>query len=323
MDGPIALLARQIPSLIDASKSDSTLRKYKTYFSKFQNWCKMYDLDSLPASASTVSLYISFLVQANSSSSVLTATIYAIQWYHDKNLFPNPCYEKLVKLTAEGGRRILAKPFVNKKEPITIDIIEKIFKSKNDMDNLCHLRTRLICVLGYAGFFRASELCSIKSSDIKFHDEYVEIKIRSSKTDIYRRGNSVHIAKSNSPFCPYQCLKDYLRLADIRTHADEFIFRSVRFFRNSRSYKLSLADKPLSYTSMREIFLRALSEVGEEPRKFGLHSLRSGGATAAANADIPDRLFKAHGRWRSETAKDGYVKDNINNFLSVSKNLGL
>lgn len=96
MDGPIALLARQIPSLIDASKSDSTLRKYKTYFSKFQNWCKMYDLDSLPASASTVSLYISFLVQANSSSSVLTATIYAIQWYHDKNLFPNPCYEKLV-----------------------------------------------------------------------------------------------------------------------------------------------------------------------------------------------------------------------------------
>lgn len=74
---------------------------------------------------------------------------------------------------------------------------------------------------------------------------------------------------------------------------------------------------------MREIFLRALSEVGVEPRKFGLHSLRSGGATAAANADIPDRLFKALGRWRSETAKDGYVKDNINNILSVSKNLGL
>lgn len=135
--------------------------------------------------------------------------------------------------------------------------------------------------------------------------------------------NSVHIAKSNSPFCPYQFWKDYLRLADIRTHADEFIFRSVRFFRNSRSYKLSLADKPLSYTSMREIFLRALSKVGEEPRKFGLHSLRSGGATAAANADIPDRLFKAHGRWRSKTAKDGYGKDNINNILSVSKNLGL
>lgn len=86
MDGPIALLARQIPSLIDASKSDSTLRKYKTYFSKFQNWCKLYDLDSLPASASTVSLYIFYLVQANSSSSVLT------------DLFPNPCKEKMVNL---------------------------------------------------------------------------------------------------------------------------------------------------------------------------------------------------------------------------------
>jgi hypothetical protein len=53
--------------------------------------------------------------------------------------------------------------------------------------------------------------------------------------------------------------------------------------------------------------------------RFGVHPLRSGGATAAANLDIPDRLFKAHGRWRSELAKDGYVEDNIEKVLSVSK----
>ena len=60
------------------------------------------------------------------------------------------------------------------------------------------------------------------------------------------------------------------------------------------------------------------------PRKiFGLHSLRAGGATAAANAGIPDRLFKRHGRWRSETAKDGYVKDNVDSLLLVSQSSGL
>ena len=43
--------------------------------------------------------------------------------------------------------------------------------------------------------------------------------------------------------------------------------------------------------------------------QFGLHSLRAGGASAAANAGVPDRLFKRHGRWRSKAAKDGYIKD--------------
>ena len=54
------------------------------------------------------------------------------------------------------------------------------------------------------------------------------------------------------------------------------------------------------------------------------YSLRSGGATAAANAGVPDRLFKRHGRWASEPAKDGYVQDFLSFYrLSVSKALGI
>lgn len=52
---------------------------------------------------------------------------------------------------------------------------------------------------------------------------------------------------------------------------------------------------------------------------IGLHSLRVGGATPAANVGVPDRLFKRHGRWPSESAKDGYIEDNLNSLLSVSK----
>ena len=60
-----------------------------------------------------------------------------------------------------------------------------------------------------------------------------------------------------------------------------------------------------------------------DPQLFGMHSLRAGGATAAANAGVPDRLFKRHGRWWFESAKDGYVKDSVEKWLSVSKNLGI
>ena len=57
-----------------------------------------------------------------------------------------------------------------------------------------------------------------------------------------------------------------------------------------------------------------------DPKLFGMHSLR---ATDAANAGVPGRLFKRHGRWRSESAKDGYVIDSVERRLSVSKSLGI
>ena len=81
--------------------------------------------------------------------------------------------------------------------------------------------------------------------------------------------------------------------------------------------------KPLSYTRVREIILSALESIGLDKSKFGLHSLRSGGATAAASAGIHDRLFKKHGRWASDKAKDGYVRENIKEKLTVSKSLGI
>ena len=76
-------------------------------------------------------------------------------------------------------------------------------------------------------------------------------------------------------------------------------------------------------TQDQEIILEALSKIGLNSKLFGLHSLRSGGATSAANAGVPDRVFKRHKRWRSENVKDGYIKDDLKALLSVSSALGI
>ena len=34
-------------------------------------------------------------------------------------------------------------------------------------------------------------------------------------------------------------------------------------------------------------------------------------------------MLKRHGRWRTDSAKDGYVLDNVEEMLSVSKSLNL
>ena len=51
--------------------------------------------------------------------------------------------------------------------------------------------------------------------------------------------------------------------------------------------------------------------------------MRAGGATVVAKAGVPKRLFKHHGHWKSESAKDGYVEDSGEALLSVSESLKL
>lgn len=149
----------------------------------------------------------------------------------------------------------------------------------------------------------------------------MNIFIEKSKTDQLREGNSVLIARTNSDTCPVHMLKSYLLQANIANNSQEFIFRSVTFCKGTHTYILR-GSSPLSYTRARELLLDTLG-LGLDKSKFGLHSLRAGGATAAANAGINDRLFKKHGRWASDTAKDGYVCENINEKLLVTQNLGM
>ena len=81
---------------------------------------------------------------------------------------------------------------------------------------------------------------------------------------------------------------------------------------------------PLNLFMWHYVYVQQNSSSGPINQAYGLHSLRSGEATAACNFGVPDkRLKRRHGRWRSENAKDGYVKDSINDLLFVYKNLGI
>ena len=115
-------------------------------------------------------------------------------------------------------------------------------------------------------------------------------------------------------------LKRYFFIANLNIHLNTFIFRPG--FRSGNICKLIYKDKALSYTRARECIIKRLREVVGD-MNIGLHSLRSGGATAAANANVNERCWKRHGRWKSDSAKDGYVADSLVSRLSVTQNLGL
>ena len=226
-----------------------------------------------------------------------------------------------MKNILEAGKRRLSKP-ICKKEPMTIELIQKVYESLIKEENAFNMRSICVILLAYAGFLRSQELLGIRRSDIIFDALYMSIFIEKSKTDIYRDGAWVIIARTNSKLCPVSNLLKLINLLGIEDeNSDQYIFCDLSACRSG--YRIRSDKKALSYSALRDLFQNTLKPHVCDINKYGLHSLRSGGATRAANFRITDRLFKRHGRWRSENAKDGYVKDALQSRLSVSQCLGL
>jgi integrase len=188
--------------------------------------------------------------------------------------------------------------------------------------NLYHLRSLVFVTLGFAGFLRVSELYSLKCCDITFHANYFEVKVRSSKTDQSNKGEIIQISKTDNFTCPYNILQIFFKKGNISVNDDFYLFRQLSFCKKRNDYVFKNSSR-LSYTRCREIFRELLNSLGLNADDYGTHSLRRGGATVSAMNNISDRLFKKHGRWKSDKAKDGYVLENIKEKLSVTKNLGL
>ena len=214
---------------------------------------------------------------------------------------------------------MLCKP-IRKRKPITTEMLTDMVQDATKQPTLSNLRITTFSLLTFARFLRFGEAIHIRACDLDISTDMVKILLPRSKNDQFRQGQEVLIARTNTPTCPVAMLERYMAAVDIALASEVFLFRGI--CKTTGGEKLK-ASGPLSYTTVRELFRKKLVDLGHSPDRFGLHSLRAGGASAAAQAGVLDRLFKQHGRWNSESAKDGYVEDSKENRLSVSKNIGI
>ena len=219
-----------------------------------------------------------------------------------------------------GLKRSLAKPII-KKEPFTADMVKSFIEDAKKDGSLSNIRLATMCAMAFAGFLRYSEVCNIRLCDMELNRSHLKIKIPESKLDQLRQGDEVVIARSASRYCPVLMLECYMEKAGISFEGEKYLFRGV----TSGKIQTLRPSGHLSYTRFAELLKQKLRALGFPSVDFSPHSLRASGATvaAAAAAGVPDRIFKHHGRWKSEKAKDGYVKDTLEKRLSVTKNLGL
>ena len=139
-------------------------------------------------------------------------------------------------------------------------------------------------VLAWHGLFRGAEMVQLCWEHIHLHARGLSVLVTASKTDQAGAGQHVFLHAADNDFiCPVKVLQ---RLASFVHDLNGPIFTVHQH-----------VLQPVSKATMRARLGRSLADLGQCKALYGLHSFRSGGATAAAMGGVPERLIKAHGRW--------------------------
>ncbi|XP_071177692.1 integrase/recombinase xerD homolog [Mytilus edulis] len=275
------------------SRSDNTNNKYFYAYKRWERFILKQGGLSLPAKPIHVALYLTKLIDTGSSYSVVQSAFYGIKWAHTVRGFSDPTENAFVTNLLESSKRQPHKPKVKKEHIDSESIIELCIKYK-DSDDIAILRDLCMIVLSFSGFLRYNELSSLRCKDVHFKTNYLEIDIDKSKTDQYRLGEKLVISNGESAACPYSLLSKYFSICKIESSSEQYLFKPI--FRSGKRCSLIYKNKKLSYTRARECIVARLKEVCGDIN-IGLHSLRAGGATVAANADVNERCWKRHGRY--------------------------
>lgn len=148
-------------------------------------------------------------------------------------------------------------------------------------------------LLAWYGMFRGAEVVSLTWADVTARDRGLVIFVASSKTDQAGQGQYVFLScAEDEVLCPLRALR---RLAEFQP-SDSPLQGPVFPVHQD-------AAAPVSKRTMLGRLHRALSAEGYPPELFGLHSLRSGGATTASVGGVPERLIKIQGRWVSDVVR--------------------
>jgi len=298
---------------LKSSKSNNTLRAYKSDFKDFGAFCAKHGFDSLPTEPKVVSLYLTYLSK-NSKVSTLRRRLVSIGMLHKLKGHYLDTKHPLIIENLMGIKRVKGSMQKGKK-PILINHLKSIINVINQkkIDEIKKSRDKTIILVGFGGGFRRSELISINYEDIEFVPEGVKITIKRSKTDQFGEGMVKGLPYfTNELYCPVINLKKWLELSNIKSGP---IFR--RFTKGS-----SLTRDRLTDQSVVLLIKNYLNLAGIENSNYSGHSLRSGFATVAAESGADERSIMAMTGHKTTQMVRRYIREaNIfkNNALNKIK----
>ena len=286
---------------LKSSKSNNTIRAYKSDFNDFGVFCAQNGFKSLPTEPKIVSLYLTHLSIQDIKISTLKRRLVSIGVIHKLKghyldtkhpiIIENMIGIKRRKGSAQKGK----KPLLINNLKLIINVIDKY-----NNEEIKKFRDRSIILIGFSGGFRRNEIVSLNYDDLDFVTEGVKINIKRSKTDQFGEGSVKGLPYfDNSLYCPVLSLKNWIEISNINSGP---LFR--RFSKGSKLSNNRLTDQTVA------LLIKKYLKLGNiDSKNYSGHSLRSGFATTAAESGAEERSIMAMTGHKSTEMVRRYIKE--------------
>ena len=274
----------QLDAFLASGRAESTLATYASQRRQFLQFCQQLGVEGEQRfSAQVLCQWIMGRSQHGYKLSTIEIGLHALGSWLPVGTLSQP---DVVQALRAAARRPSAAQ--RRKLPILLDLLSQlVFRPAQDWREA---RDFAFWALAWHGMFRSGELCSLLWQDVTVQSDGLIVYVAHSKTDQAGVGQHVFVAgNQHEHVCPVKVLA---RLAEYVHELSGPIFTAE-----------SQGSGAVSKRTMLSRLQKAMQRLGHPKDMFGLHSFRSGGATAAAMGGMSERLIKAHGRWVSDVVR--------------------
>ena len=291
------------------TRAKNTQVAYKKDWVDFENFCKKYQVDSLPANYETVRNYLVYLskgIKQDYKLNTIKRRIASIAYRHNQEKIAFDSRNPLIKKQMDVIKRSL-KGKLEQTAPLLFDDLKKIIdiidiEIDKNFQKLINHRDKAIILVGWFGAYRRSEIVGLSVENIEFNEDGMSIKMDKSKTDQEGNLEAKGIAKSEDPestYCPVNACKKWLQFSEIRTGN---IFRQIDT--SNKIYHNDLSDKSISL-----IIKNWATKAMISNDKLSGHSFRAGFATELARSGASETEIMKTTQHKSADMVRRYIRD--------------
>lgn len=226
--------------LIAKSLADNTWATYRSAWRRFERWCEVRHQTALPASPSTLVMYLTLSAGLQKTpgvpkykASTLAIWLVAIRQRHQAaKINPNPADDDIVARAMSGIRRDRTET-PRRVAPLLRDDVVTIVDALpfgTWPHGLAAVRDAAIILLGFSGAFRRSELAERSIGDLTVQPKGIRVRLLHSKTN--QEGGQAEFKAipfgKNPHSCPVCALHHWLSLTNLvdrgGTRSDQMAF---------------------------------------------------------------------------------------------------
>lgn len=289
--------AEKAQGYADKASAENTKRAYEAGWADFVAWCAEKDCPALPAPEAVVGLYLADRAEMLKPST-LRLRLVAIRTMHKNHGHHLDTAAPQIRRVLQGITRTHGAA-TRKVEAATLEVIRDTVRALTKKKGPKALRDRALLLIGFAAALRRSEISAIDLDHIRFGAEGVVLTLPRRKTDQEGEGTEIGIPfGKDEAYCPVRTLQAWIAEAGITEGA---VFLSIG--KGGRILQSRLGDKDVA-----RAIKKAVAVAGYEADQFGGHSLRSGFATTAGRAGVPERVIMLQTGHKSLPVLRGYIR---------------